>query len=175
MTNVSMRKVPTLDHVYASADGIIYSDKPSNRWGHEVRALTPGDNGRGYLRVKFAGRLHCVHRLVAVAFLGPVPAGKEVNHKDGDKLNNRPENLEYVTRSQNMLHANEKGLAPKRKGDRHPGSKLSNEKAEELKAEYWSIAVGGRLPDGAAQALARKYGVNRDYPRALAVRRVRPV
>jgi HNH endonuclease len=168
-----MRKVPTLDHVYASSDGIIYSDKPSNRWGREARALTPGDNGRGYLRVMCAGRLQCVHRLVALAFLGPVPAGKEVNHKDGDKLNNRPDNLEYVTRSQNMLHANAKGLAPKLKGDRHPNAKLSNEQAEELKAEYWGISVDGRLPDGAAQRLARKYGVNSDYPRLLATRRLR--
>lgn len=168
-----MRKVPTLDHVYASADGIIYSDKPSNRWGREARALTPGDNGRGYLRVMCAGRLHCVHRLVAVAFLGPVPAGKEVNHKDGDKLNNRPENLEYVTRSENMRHAHENGLASNPRGEQHRLVKLSDKQVEDLRTEYWSLAVDGRLPDGVAQRLASKYGVNRDYPRILATRRAR--
>ncbi|CAK0904265.1 unnamed protein product [Prorocentrum cordatum] len=48
-----------------------------------------------------------VHRLVARRFLGrgPIPWNMEVNHKDGDKANNCVENLEYVTRSQNMTHA----------------------------------------------------------------------
>lgn len=46
-----------------------------------------------------------IHSLVAEAFIGPRPHGLEVNHKDLNKLNNRKENLEYVTRSQNALHA----------------------------------------------------------------------
>jgi hypothetical protein len=46
-----------------------------------------------------------VHKLVAIAFLGPYPAKKEVNHKDGDRTNAVLSNLEYVTRSGNNLHA----------------------------------------------------------------------
>jgi hypothetical protein len=46
-----------------------------------------------------------VHRLVAEAFFGLPPADYEVNHKDSDKSNNRLENLEYVTRSENLQHA----------------------------------------------------------------------
>lgn len=46
-----------------------------------------------------------VHRLVAAAFIGPCPAGKEVNHRDGDRQKNTPGNIEYVTRSENHLHA----------------------------------------------------------------------
>ena len=46
-----------------------------------------------------------VHRLVATAFLGPLPEGHETNHKDGDKANNRAGNLEYLTNSENQLHA----------------------------------------------------------------------
>ncbi|CAK0876810.1 unnamed protein product, partial [Prorocentrum cordatum] len=47
-----------------------------------------------------------VHRLVAHTFIGPPSGGDryEVNHIDGNKSNNRVDNLEYVSRAQNMLH-----------------------------------------------------------------------
>lgn len=43
--------------------------------------------------------------LVAEAFIGPRPNGHEINHKDGNKLNDRPENLEWVTHQENGLHS----------------------------------------------------------------------
>ena len=68
----------------------------------------------GYAAVKLrthnVKRTFLVHRLVASAFV-PNPNGlAEVNHIDGDKLNNSAENLEWVTHSQNMKHSIEVGL-----------------------------------------------------------------
>lgn len=45
-----------------------------------------------------------VHALVALAFFGPRPKDHDVNHKDGVRRNNRPDNLEYTTRSGNIRH-----------------------------------------------------------------------
>ena len=46
-----------------------------------------------------------VHRLIALAFLGPSPFdGAVVNHLDGDPRNNRASNLEWVTQSENLRH-----------------------------------------------------------------------
>lgn len=46
-----------------------------------------------------------IHALVAAAFIGPCPEGKEVNHIDGIKSNCRATNLEYLTHAENMQHA----------------------------------------------------------------------
>lgn len=61
-----------------------------------------------------AQRSYFVHRLVAGAFL-PEPNGElEVNHKNGIKTDNNVDNLEYVTRSENQLHAVRNGLTHQR-------------------------------------------------------------
>lgn len=60
--------------------------------------------GDGYEQVSLAGRLYSVHRLVAKAFI-PNPENKpEVNHIDGNKLNNVVKNLEWTTQSENKIH-----------------------------------------------------------------------
>ncbi len=57
-----------------------------------------------------------VHTLLALTYLGERPFKYEINHKDGNKLNNRVSNLEYLTKKKNMQHAFSLGLIPRRTG-----------------------------------------------------------
>lgn len=68
----------------------------------------------GYLQVRlyknnFQFNLY-VHRLLAIAFIPNPNNLPEVNHKDGNRLNNSLDNLEWVTRVENMQHAIDSGL-----------------------------------------------------------------
>ena len=73
-------------------------------------ALHPAGKGYRYVFLKRGGKQYSrgVHTLVARAFNCP-GTGPEVNHLDLDKANNRPGNLEWVTRKENMAHAKAAG------------------------------------------------------------------
>lgn len=64
-----------------------------------------------------------VHRLVAIAFIDNPYNLPEVNHIDGNKLNNYVGNLEWVSRESNIQHAFDMGLISKRIGKDNPNSK----------------------------------------------------
>ena len=69
--------------------------------------ITPSRTNAGYMQVGAErGRAINVHTLVALAFIGPKPDGKEVDHIDKDRTNNYYKNLRYVTRKENMANVN---------------------------------------------------------------------
>lgn len=72
-----------------------------------------------------------VHRLVCETFYGK--SKLEVNHKNGNKQDNRLENLEFCTRSQNIVHAFKNKLAIPMRGSRNPTSKIDEIKALTIK------------------------------------------
>ena len=92
-----------LDIYYVTKDGDVYSD-------FIKKPLSPSDNGRGYLVVSLKlknirkWKKAYIHRLVALAYIDNPEDKKEVNHIDEDKHNNHKNNLEWVTRIENVNH-----------------------------------------------------------------------
>jgi len=124
-----------------------------SRGTYADRILTPTTN-HAYLQVIFyrdeTRVARTVHRLVAEAFIGPCPIGLEVNHKDGDKMNNVAENLEYMTRRENAQHAARMGFMAR--GPRQHSCKLTEPQALEI------FALRGAMSQ---RQVARLYSVNR--------------
>lgn len=93
------------------------SRRCSTHWGTRLvpeKILKPQEKEFGYLCVNLhkdsKSKEFSIHRLVAFAFV-PNPSNKpDVNHNDGNKQNNYPENLEWVTNLENIQHAVRTGL-----------------------------------------------------------------
>ena len=93
-----------------SSDGRIMSLKKGIK--HELK---PGLSGRGYLTVSLDnGHTKPIHRLVAKAFIPNPDTKPAVNHIDGNKQNNRVDNLEWCTKSENERHAYRTGMKNQR-------------------------------------------------------------
>lgn len=79
--------------------------------GRVLKPIYGGDNYQMVcLRVNNKPKNQYIHRLVATTFIGKPQGNMEVNHKDGDKKNNKVSNLEWVTSSENTRHAYKNGL-----------------------------------------------------------------
>lgn len=74
----------------------------------------PSMDTHGYLQVKMEGRMYFVHHLVLLAFVGPRPKGYVACHKNGNRTDNRANNLKWDTSSSNQqdmkLHGTFRGI-----------------------------------------------------------------
>ena len=77
---------------------------------HGDKILKPTNDARGYLKIVIDGHHYKIHRLVAMHFKRNPDDKPIVNHKNGNKKDNRASNLEWVTQSENVQHAWKKGL-----------------------------------------------------------------
>ncbi len=106
-------------------------------------------------------KLYKVHRLVAQAFI-PNPENQPVvNHKDGNKWNNRTDNLEWVDQKENTLHAIRLGLR-----DYHqPNVKCRKLTPEDVRYIRENYKRGDK--EFGQNALARKFGVTENAIRLI--------
>lgn len=137
-----IRSIPGFDNRYYVSDfGRVFS-------AFYKRELSTECNRSGYkrvwLRVDGEYKRKSVHRLVALAFIGEPPLGHVVNHKDGNRTNNRLENLEYITVSENVIHGR-----LLRNGNL--GVKLTPEKVDEIRSLRGAVTL---------RELAKRYGVS---------------
>jgi hypothetical protein len=96
-----VRSLDRIDSAGRSLKGKVLSATPSSS-GYLM--VYPSKNGKNHART--------VHSIVCETFHGP--SDKWVNHKNGIKTDNRVENLEWATPSENMYHAWENGLRDKK-------------------------------------------------------------
>ena len=82
------------DFYYVSRNGEVYSN-------YSKKILKANLDNDGYPRVDIHGKHMKVHRLVWLVWKGAIPDGKQINHKDDNKLNNYVDNLYLGDQSQN--------------------------------------------------------------------------
>ena len=83
----------------------VYKGYLVSNMGRVARIKNVCANSRGYLHTKINDVKVLVHRLVAMTFIREPKSGEQVNHKDGNITNNCIENLEWVSASENVIHA----------------------------------------------------------------------
>ncbi|MDB9496425.1 HNH endonuclease signature motif containing protein [Spirulina major CS-329] len=125
------------------------------------KQIRPSVNKKGYFQVCLQGKKsHRVHRLVAENFVPNPGNNPQVNHIDGNKLNNSSDNLEWVTDEGNRSHAIRNGLwknIPQKISQRQLGEGNSRSKLKE--SDVLDIYNRLKAGEGVCQ-IAKHYGVN---------------
>ena len=128
-----------------------YITKSGKVYNKDKRRLKAGPNGRaGYSQVSiiFADGTRVsktVHRLVWLAWNGPIPDGLVINHKDENKTNNNLDNLELMTRAENLKY-----------GTRTVRGRKSFKTGKSLKNKYEKAKKGVRTVSEKTRELARQ-------------------
>jgi len=136
-----LRPIPGFTGYAASPDGRVFSKRiPLKKMGmaDSWREMARVKDHKGYFRIRLQGDHGSVtmkvHRLMVMAFIGDIPQGMTVNHKDGNKTNNSINNLEVLSNPDNIRHSYASGLRDGKVlfGSSHGMSKLSEDQAIEI-------------------------------------------
>lgn len=160
------KDVPGLEGLYqASTHGRVKSMDRIIRtgWGYKEilrkGKITLGfKTSYGYRKVNITStpkstKATYLHRIIAMTFIENINNKPFINHINGIKDDNRVQNLEWVTQSENHKHAYKIGLQVPLKGDDHPRRKLSSLEVLEIKKRV----LNGETP----YSFAKEYGVSR--------------
>ncbi len=136
--------------------GVVRCDGRSSGYGPKsVHIMKTNLNRSGYEKVSLS-RQGCrvktamIHRLVAAAFI-PNPGGKRcVNHINGIKTDNHVTNLEWVSHSENMVHALKTGLRQNQDGANNCMAKLTEADVRSIRR------IGSAIPQ---HKLGKIFGV----------------
>jgi hypothetical protein len=146
------KKIEELPNHLIFEDGNIYNNKKESGGKRFITGSKTSSNNLNvnqYLRLCLKDKTYLIHRLICMAF-NPIEGktnyddyeGIEVDHKDGNTLNNHKDNLEWVSKSTNMLRAYETGLNKKVRGVLQYENK--NGELGELINEFKSLALASR-------------------------------
>jgi DNA-binding XRE family transcriptional regulator len=130
---VDYREIQDFPGYLVGSDGSVWSKRNTKAWTQRKLSYS----GK-YLVVSLSNvernvrsRTVDVHRIICEAFHGPCPAGMECRHLDGNKLNNRADNLTWGTHSQNQMDKHRHGTMTL--GENSPVSVLTVDKVVELR------------------------------------------
>lgn len=138
------------------SDGSVWSCKPLRQGSPSVgwRLMRLQVSIYGYqivtLRRESGSKTKACHRLVLESFVGPCPVGMECCHGDGNKTNNRVENLRWDTPDANRRDMMRHGT--RARGERNGASKLTAEQVQEIKLR--------RAAGETQMTIAKSYGVS---------------
>lgn len=118
-----------------------YVELPTHRYVKRQKMLTQFDDGRGYKHVKLYDgkgnpKSFTVHKVVAITFIDNPNNYIEINHIDHNKHNNCVDNLEWITRSENVKHSYKMRDPKTYKGSGNKNSKLTEEQVIQMREEH---------------------------------------
>lgn len=152
---LNFKIVPLLnfsDGYFAGEDGYIYSTKQMKILRKLVSSKS--NSGTGYYQVSIDGKSRLVHRLVYEAFKGKIEIGKVVSHLDGNKYNNKPENLTSETQKENLSRKLIHGTDDR--GFKNSRAKITEEQLKEIK----TLLENKNLTH---EKIGNKFGVSRVF------------